>query len=81
MSQGTSKPLVNPGTRHPARVQNVGTVNIVVKDEVSLANAEHSILAYIKRVDRFGVVNVNISGAPKGAKAPKAKTAEESMLD
>lgn len=77
-----SAPKVNPKTRHPMRVQNVGTVNLIVKDEASLSNALQRIQVFVSRVDRFGVVNVNVSEAPasKGKKS-KEEADAASMLD
>lgn len=72
-----SAPKVNPTTRHPSRVQSVGTINVRVTGDADVAKVLNQIHTYVRRVDRFGVVQVNVDGKP----AKRKKTAEEALLD
>jgi hypothetical protein len=64
------------------RQQKVGTIHVTVNSNEDVTKVCHRILAFIKTVDRQGVVQVFLDGKPAKAKASKpAKVADESLLD
>lgn len=73
-------------TNHP-RIQKVGTVNVVVSDPDDINKVAHKVHAFVRTIDRHGVVQININGSPfkpegeaKLAKQPQRKK-EEELLD
>lgn len=86
------------GSKHPSatnsqRIQKVGTVNVVVSDPDDINKVAHRVHAFVRTIDRFGIVQININGSPfqqdapskpaKPAKTdkPTRKKAVESLLD
>jgi hypothetical protein len=83
-------------SRHPLaanspRLQKVGTVNVVVSDPDDVNKVTQKVHAYVRTIDRHGIVVININGSPfqpdapskpaKPAKPPRKKAGEESLLD
>ena len=62
------------------RLKRVATASIIVKgdSDTDITAACHKILAFVKKIDRFGVVELNINGVKNVKKPAKA---DESMLD
>lgn len=67
------------------RQQKVGTINVTVSSNEDVTKVCHRILAFIKTVDRQGVVQVFVDGKPaepaKAKPAKATKPSDESLLD
>jgi hypothetical protein len=81
-------------SKHPLaaknpRLQKVATVAVTVTDPNDINKVAHKVHAFVRTIDRHGIVIININGAefkPEEAKPvkpakPAKKSVEESLLD